>query len=144
MEGYNSTLPKLLWRNAGYATGKVRAKFQSKNSGNNYTEDEARFRAIMADYLKKLCKDNDAKGTLKVTIFKDYWQKPADVEIDDHNLWIQQLLRWVDMIPGYSNAKLTTKEQNRIYLATFPRGWGREFNEIKNIDNTKQNRKGRG
>ena len=40
------------------------------------------------------------------------------------------------MLPGYSGAKLTTKEQNRIYLATFPKGWGRKFNKMKNIDNT--------
>ena len=91
---------------------------------------------MMVDYLKELCKGDDAKGTLKVAIFKDYWQKPADVEIDNHNLWIQQLLHWVDMIPGYSGAKLTTKEQNRIYLATFPRGWGRTFNEMKKINTT--------
>ena len=41
---------------------------------------------MMADYLKELCKDNDAKGTLKVAIFKDYWQKPADIEINNHNM----------------------------------------------------------
>ena len=49
-------------------------------------EDEAVFKALMTYYLKELCKDNDAKRTLKVETFKGYWQKPADVEIDDHNL----------------------------------------------------------
>ena len=90
----------------------------------------------MTDYLKKLCKDDDAKGTLKVAIFKDYWQKLVDVEIDDHNLRIQQLLRWVDMLPGYLAVKLTTKERNRNYVATFPKAWGRKFNEVKDINST--------
>ena len=40
------------------------------------------------------------------------------------------------MLPGYLAAKITTKEQNRIYVATFPKGWGRKFNEVKDIDST--------
>lgn len=88
--------------------------------------DKTGFKQLVTGYIKKLCKDDDAKGTLKVAVFKDYWQKPADVEINDHNLCIQHLLQWMDMIPGYNKANLSVKEQNCIPASsevTFPWFW---------------------
>lgn len=72
---------------------KVSQKYQNSHSGSNYYKSsEDGFKLIVTDYIKELCKDDDAKETLKVEILKGYWQKPVDVEINDDSLCVQQLL----------------------------------------------------
>ena len=106
------------------------------NGGADYPATEDGFKLMTKEYIRELCKDEDAKGTLKRAVFNGHWQKPVDKDITNHNVHVQRLLKWVDLIPGYQNDDLTVKEKHRMYLATFPKLWTEAFDGSKNIDNT--------
>ena len=71
------------------------------NNGSDYPATEAGFQLMIKEYIRKLCKDKDAKGTLKREVFNGHWQKPVDKDITNNNVHVQRLLKWVNIIPGY-------------------------------------------
>ena len=83
--------------------------------------------------------DENAKGTLKQSIEKGEWIKPEDVEIDNHNLHVQQLFSWMDQVPGYQNNVLSEKEKHCLYVLTFTTSWSANFDVHKDIDDTSFN-----
>ena len=60
------------------------------------------FKLLIKAYIKELCLDKNAKGTLKQSIEKGEWIKPKDVDIANHNLRVQQLFGWIDQVPWLS------------------------------------------
>ena len=95
---------------------KVRNKHMADNGGADYPATEDGFKLMTKEYIRELCKDEDAKGTLKRAVFNGHWQKPVDKDITNHNVHVQRLLKWVDLIPGYQNDDLTDREKHRMYL----------------------------
>ena len=75
--------------------------------GADYPARETGFRLMIKEYIRELCKEEDAKGTLKREVCKGHWQKPVDKDITNHNVHVQHLLNWVDIIPGYQNDPLS-------------------------------------
>ena len=76
-----------------------------------YPNTQAGFELLIKHYIKELCLDNNAKGTLKQSIKKGEWIKPKEVEIANHNLCVQQLFGWMDKVPGYQNDNLSEQEK---------------------------------
>ena len=111
-------------------------RFQKIKSAGTYQNTKSGFKCLIKDYIKELCLDKNAQGTLKQSIEKGEWIKPEDVEIANHNLRIQQLFSWIDQVPGYQNNELSDQEKHQLYVSTFPTSWGTNFNIQKNIDNT--------
>ena len=67
----------------------ARMRFQKVKSKGTYQNTENGFKRLIKDYIKKLCLDANAKGTLKQSIEKGEWIKPKDVDIANHNLRVQ-------------------------------------------------------
>ena len=76
------------------------------------------------------------KEYLEAQGIKQPSEKSLEADITNHKHHIQRLLQWVDLIPEYQNDPLTVQEQNRMYLATFPKTWTQQFDITKNIDET--------
>ena len=114
----------------------ARMRFQKVKSKGTYQNTENSFKQLIKAYIKELCLDANAKGTLKQSIKKGEWIKPKDVDIANHNLRVQQLFGWIDQVPGYQNGELSNQEKHRLYVLTFPTFWGTNFNIHKNINDT--------
>ena len=111
-------------------------RFQKVKSKGTYHNTEQGFKRLIKAYIKELCLDANAKGTLKQSIEKGEWIKPEDVDIANHNLRVQQLFGWIDQVPGYQDGDLSDQEKHRLYVLTFPTFWGTNFNIHKNINET--------
>ena len=111
-------------------------RFQKVKGQGTYDNTEDGFKLLIKAYIKELCLDANAKGTLKQSIEKGEWIKPEDVDIANHNLRVQQLFGWIDQVPGYQNETLSDQEKHRLYVLTFPTFWGNNFNIHKNINET--------
>ena len=111
-------------------------RFQKVKSKGTYQNTKAGFERLIKDYIKELCLDVNAKGTLKQSIEKGEWTKPEDVDIANHNLRVQQLFGWIDKVPGYQDGELSDQEKHRLYVSTFPTFWGTNFNVHKDINET--------
>ena len=114
----------------------VQNKHMADNGGADYPATKDGFKLMIKEYIRELCKDEDAKGTLKRAVFNGHWQKPVNKDITNHNMHVQRLLKWVDLIPGYQNDDLAVREKHRMYLSTFPKFWTESFDSSKNIDDT--------
>ena len=108
---------------------------ESESKG-TYQNTKAGFKRSIKDYIKELCLDANAKGTLKQSIEKGEWIKPEDVDIANHNLRVQQLFGWIDKVPGYQDGELSNQEKHQLYVSTFPTFWGTNFNVHKDINDT--------
>ena len=84
------------------------------DTGADYPKTEDRFNLMVQQYIRELCKDEDAKGILKRAVFNGHWQKPVNKDITNHNVHVQRLLKWFDIIPGYQNDALTIREKHRM------------------------------
>ena len=69
----------------------------------DYSVTEEGFRHIINSFIRALCCDENAKGTLKQSIRRGDWIKPKDVNIQDHNQKVQHLFKWLDKVPGFHN-----------------------------------------
>ena len=114
----------------------ARMRFQKVKNSGTYDNTEDGFKSLIKDYIKELCLDKNAKGTLKQSIEKGEWIKPEDVEIANHNIRVLQLFGWIDQVPGYQEGDLSDQEKHRLYVLTFPPFWGTNFNMQKNINDT--------
>ena len=114
----------------------ARMRFQKVKSKGTYPNTKAGFERLIKDYIKELCLDANAKGTLKQSIEKGEWIKPEDVDIANHNLRVQQLFGWIDQVPGYQDGELSDQEKHGLYVSTFPTFWGTNFNVHKDINDT--------
>ena len=90
----------------------ARMRFQKVNRSGTYNDTEDGFKLLIKAYIKDLCLDANAKGTLKQSIKKGEWIKPEDVDIANHNLWVQQLFGWIDQVPGYQEGNLSNEEKH--------------------------------
>ena len=89
----------------------ARMRFQKVKGQGTYDNTEDGFKQLIKAYIKELCLDANAKGTLKQSIEKGEWIKPKDVDIANHNLRVQQLFGWIDQVPGYQNEALSKQEK---------------------------------
>ena len=64
----------------------ARMRFQNVKRNGTYDNTEDGFKLLIKAYIKELCLDKNAKGTLKQSIEKGEWIKPEDVDIANHNL----------------------------------------------------------
>ena len=64
----------------------ARMRFQKVKGQGTYDNTEDGFKLLIKAYIKELCLDKNAKGTLKQSIEKGEWIKPKDVDIANHNL----------------------------------------------------------
>ena len=88
-------------------TGKVCNKHLQDSDGEGYPATKEAFELMIKEYIRELCKDEDTKGTLKREVFNGHWQKLVDKDITNHNVHVQRLLKWVDLILGYQNDPLS-------------------------------------
>ena len=86
----------------------------------NYPVTEAGFNALMRHFIRSLCLDKNAKGTLKQSIERGNWVKPEDVRICKHHQKVIHLFKWIDQVPGFHAGDMTEMEKYRFYVATFP------------------------
>ena len=108
---------KMAWSediyNFGHCLGNTAwMRFQKVKSVGTYPNTQTGFKQLIKDYIKELCLDKNAKGTLKQSIKKGERIKPEDVKIANHNLWVQQLFNWIDQVPGYHDDALSEKEKH--------------------------------
>ena len=73
-------------------------KHLENNDSEDYSATKEGFKLMIKEYIRELCKDEDAKETLKREVFNGHWQKPVDKDITNHNVYVQRLLKWVDLI----------------------------------------------
>ena len=80
----------------------------------NYPQTEVAFNGLLNLFIRDLCLDEDAKGTLKQNIKKGNWIKPEDVEIREHSTKVIHLFNWMDQIPGFYQGAMTDAEKYRL------------------------------
>merc|ERR1712023_565713 len=56
---------------------RVCTRYQEEN-GREYANTQNGFNRMIKDYIRDLCKDEDAKSTLKREVFNGLWSKPMD------------------------------------------------------------------
>lgn len=100
---------------------------------NDYPVTERGFKALIKTFIKELCLDKNAKGTLKQSIEQGAWTKPKDTEIKDHNQKVQHLFKWVDQVPGFYYEAMTEMEKFRLYVETFLTKWAKQFIVVRGI-----------
>ena len=93
-------------------TARLRLQKVRKAQRGGYANTQAVFELLIKHFIKELCLEENAKGTLKQSIEKGEWIKPEDVEIANHNLQVQQLFNWMDQVPGYQNGNLSDQEKH--------------------------------
>ena len=101
----------------------------------NYPQTEAAFNGLLNMFIRDLCVDEDAKGTLKQNIEKGNWIKPEDVEIQDHSTKVIHLFNWMDQVPGFHQGPMTDPEKYRLYVATYPIQWAKQFQSRRGFTN---------
>lgn len=97
----------------------------------NYPETEMAFNGLINLFIRNLCLDEDAKGTLKQSIERGNWIKPEDTEIQDHHTKVIHLFNWIDQVPGFHRGAMTKMEKYRLYVATFPTQWLKRFHSLR-------------
>ena len=68
---------------------KVCTKYEEENDGTGYTDTQEGFKQMVKDFIKDLCKDGDAKGTLKREVLNGLWNKPMAKDIAEHSITVQ-------------------------------------------------------
>ena len=105
----------------------LQLKLDELYDDDNYPETEAAFTGLVNLFIWNLCLDEDAKGTLKQGIERGNWIKPKDVEIQDHHTKVIHLFNWIDQVPGFHRGVMSEAEKHRLYVATFPTQWAKQF-----------------
>jgi len=101
----------------------------------NYPQTEFAFNGLLNMFIRNLCLDEDAKGTLKQSIERGNWTKPEDTEIRDHNTKVIHLFNWIDQVPGFSGGAMSDAEKHRLYVSTFPSQWAKRFQSQRGFTN---------
>ena len=84
-------LTRMNWADAGYnfsnCLGPIPQLKLDKLIGmdDNYPVTENSFNALMRHFIRLLCLDENAKGTLKQSIERGNWIKPKDVGVQEHH-----------------------------------------------------------
>ena len=63
------------------------------DTGADYPATEDGLKLMIKDYIRELCKDEDAKVTHKQAVFNGHWQKPVNKDITNHNVHVQRLMK---------------------------------------------------
>ena len=73
----------------------------------DYPVTENGFNQLIRAFIRLLCLDDNAKGTLKQSIERGAWIKPEDKGIQEHHQKVVHLFNWIDQVPGFHNEPMT-------------------------------------
>ena len=93
----------------------------------NYPVTKVGFNGLVNHFIRSLCLDENAKGTLKQSIERGNWIKPEDMEIQEHHQKVIHLFKRINQVPGFHCGEMTEMEKYRLYVATFPTQWAKQF-----------------
>ena len=131
-----SNLLRMNWANATLnflnCLGPIpQLKLDELYGDDNYPVTEVAFNGLVTHFIILLCLDENAKGTLKRSIERGNWIKPEDTEIQEHHQKVIHLFNWIDQVPGFHCGAMTEMEKYRLYVATFPTQWAKQFHSLR-------------
>ena len=94
-------------------------KLDELYNDDNYPATKVNFNGLVTHFIKSLCLDENAKGTLKQSIERDNWIKPEDTEIQEHHQKVIHLFNWINQVAGFHRGAMTEMEKHRLYVTTF-------------------------
>ena len=106
-------------------------KLDELYNNDNYPVTETGFNGLMRHFIRSLCLDKNAKGTLKQSIKSGNWIKPEDTEIQEHHQKVIHLFKWINQVPGFHCGEMMKMEKYRLYVTTFPTHWAKRLHSLR-------------